>query len=179
MDNSRFRKLEAPSGRTTMVNRTQALVLGFFVLAWASLLVILLAAPGVYDGAIKLPSGSRPAELGFLGAISAFIALLSVGVLRRWRWIFWLIVVAFLFGLLRVPASVLGLAGVLPAAGPTWYVIFQALVGLIQFAIGSLMVTGYRRAGTWGAYSVSRRDGSTAASAGKRGGASWPRRATR
>jgi hypothetical protein len=45
----------------------------------------------------------------------------------RWRWTFWLIVVAFLFGVLRVPASILELTGVLPAAGPTWYVLFQAL----------------------------------------------------
>lgn len=74
--------------------------------------------------------------------------------LRRWRWTFWLILVAFLFGLLRVPASALELAGVLPAAGPTWYVLFQALVGLLQFAIGSLMVAGYRRAGAWGNFRV-------------------------
>lgn len=32
-----------------MVNRTQALVLGFFVVALGSLLVILVAAPEVYD----------------------------------------------------------------------------------------------------------------------------------
>jgi hypothetical protein len=32
-----------------MVNRTQALVLGFFLLVWVSLLVILVVAPEVYD----------------------------------------------------------------------------------------------------------------------------------
>jgi hypothetical protein len=51
---------------------------------------------------------------------------------------------------LRVPASLLALTGVLPAAGPTWYVLFQALVGLLQFAIGLAMLAGYRRAGVWG-----------------------------
>jgi len=40
-----------------MVNRTQALVLGFFLLAVASLVVIRLAAPDVYDEALRLPTG--------------------------------------------------------------------------------------------------------------------------
>jgi hypothetical protein len=136
-----------------VVNRTQALVLGFFLLAWAGLVAILAAAPEVYDQTLKLPPGDRrPAELAFLAAISAFIALLGRGVLRRWRWTFWLIVVAFLFGVLRVPASSLELTGALPAAGPTWYVLFQALVGLLQCAIGLAMLAGYRRAGVWGAF---------------------------
>ena len=130
-----------------------ALVLGFFLLAWAGLVVILAAAPEVYDQTLKLPPGDRrPAEIAFLAAISAFIALLGLGVLRRWRWMFWLIVVAFLFGVLRVPASILELTGALPAAGPTWYVLFQALVGLLQCAIGLAMLAGYRRAGVWGAF---------------------------
>ena len=83
---------------------------------------------------------------------SAFIALLGIGVLRRWRWTFWLITVAFLFGVLRIPASVLTLKGVLPADGPTWYVLYQGFLGLVQFAIALLMLVGYRRAGTWGAF---------------------------
>jgi hypothetical protein len=136
-----------------VANRTQLLVLGFFLLVWASLVAILAMAPAVYDQALRLPPGDRrPAELAFLAALSAFVALLGLGVLRRWRWMFWLIVVAFLFGVLRVPASVLELTGLLPAAGPTWYVLFQALVGLLQFAIGLAMLVGYRRAGVWGEF---------------------------
>jgi len=134
-----------------MVNRMQSLVLGFFVVVWISLVAILVVEPGIYDSAIKPPAGRHPlADLAFLGAISAFIALLVVGVLRRWRWTFWLILVAFLFGVLRVPASILELTGVLPPAGPTWYVLFQALLGLVQVTIGLLMVAGYRRSGLWG-----------------------------
>jgi hypothetical protein len=141
------------SGKCAVVNRTQALVLGFFLLLWASLVAILAAAPAVYDQALRLPPGEhRPAELAFLAALSAFIALLAIGVLRRWRWTFWLIMVAFLFGVLRVPASLLELTGMLPAAGPTWYVLVQALIGLLQFAIGLVMLVGYRRAGVWGEF---------------------------
>ncbi len=115
-----------------MVNRTQALVLSFFVLVWMSLIVIFAVAPEVYEQALRLPPGSaRSVGLAFLMGLSVFIALLGVGVLRRWRWTFWLIVVAFLIGVLRIPASVLELIGVLPKAGPTWYVFYQALLGLV------------------------------------------------
>jgi hypothetical protein len=65
---------------------------------------------------------------------------------------FWLIAVAFLFGVLRLPASVLTLAGVLPADGPNWYVLYQGFLGMVQFVIALLMLVGYRRGGTWGAF---------------------------
>jgi hypothetical protein len=132
------------------INRTQALVLGFFVLVWATLVALFAVTPEIYYRAMKLSSAG--AGLLFLVGISAFIALLGIGVLRRWRWTFWLIAVAFLFGVLRIPASVLTLKGVLPADGPPWYVLYQGFLGLVQFAIALLMLVGYRRAGTWGAF---------------------------
>lgn len=136
-----------------MVNRTQVLVLGFLLLAWTSLLIILAAAPAVYDQALRLPTGDRrTAEIGFLAAISGLIALLGVGVVRRWRWTFWLVLVAFLFGVVRVPVAILQLTEILVAGAPTWYVAFQGLLGVLQFAIGLAMVAGYRRAGIWGAF---------------------------
>jgi hypothetical protein len=135
-----------------MVNRTQALVLGFFVVAFSSLLVILVAAPDVYDQALRLPDGSGVAEVAFLAVLTGFLGLLAVGVLRRWRWIFWLVLVAFLAGILRVPVAILQLTGVLPADVPIWYVLFQGIIGLVQVAIGLAMVAGYRRSGVWGAF---------------------------
>jgi hypothetical protein len=132
-----------------MVNRTQALVLGFFVLAMTSLLVILAAAPEVYDQALRLPTGNRAVEIACLAALLGFITLLGIGVLRRWRWAFWLILVAFLAGVLRVPVAILQLTEVLTADGPRWYVTFQGLLGVLQLAIGLAMVAGYRRAGVW------------------------------
>jgi hypothetical protein len=53
-------------------------------------------------------------------------------------------------GVLRVPVAILHLTGVLAALGPSWYVVFQGLLGVVQFAIGLVMVAGYRRAGVWG-----------------------------
>jgi hypothetical protein len=136
-----------------MLNRTQTLVLGFFLLAWISLVVILAGAPEVYDQALRLPTGNRhTAQIAFLAALTGLLMLLAVGVVRRWRWIFWLILVAFLFGVLRVPVAILQLTGVLTANVPTWYLLFQGLIGLVQFAIGLAMVAGYRRSGVWGAF---------------------------
>ena len=135
-----------------MVNRTQAVVLGFFGVALGSLLVILVAAPDVYDQALRLPDGSGVAEVGFLVGLTGFIGLLAFGVLRRWRWTFWLVLVAFLAGILRVPVAILQLTGVLAADVPTWYVLFQGVIGLAQVAIGLAMLAGYRRAGVWGAF---------------------------
>jgi hypothetical protein len=134
-----------------VISRTQSLVLGFFAFAWISLLVILLVDPTIYDDAMKLPAGRHPlTDLAFLGGISALIVLLSVGVLKRWRWTFWLILVAFLIGgAVRTPAAALELARILPQAGPPWYVAFQAVLGIVQVGIGILMLSGYRRAGPW------------------------------
>jgi hypothetical protein len=42
--------------------------------------------------------------------------VLGIRVVNRWRWTFWLVLVALVLGgLLRVPASALQLAGMLPA----------------------------------------------------------------
>ena len=40
--------------------------------------------------------------LVFLVALAVFNGLLAIGVLRGWRWTFWLILVAFLAGVLRM-----------------------------------------------------------------------------
>src|SRR5215207_8475793 len=133
-----------------MLNRTQALVLGFFLLAVISLLVILAAAPEVYDQALRLPTGNRAVEIAVLAALIGFVTLRASGLFgdgagpSGWSWSrSWP-------GCCGVPVAVLQLAGVLEADGPRWYVTFQGLLGVLQFAIGLAMVAGYRRAGIWG-----------------------------
>ena len=91
-------------------------------------------------------------ELAFLGVLVALAAVISLGVWRRWRWLFWLIVLAFLAGVLRLPATVVELHSVAPKRGPDWYLVLQAAVGVVQFVIGVLLIRGYRKAGTWGAF---------------------------
>jgi len=134
-----------------VVSRSQALVLWFMVVAWFSLIVILVTAPDVYDEALPALGHRRTVEIAFLVLLAAFLGLLGVGVLRRWRWTFWLILVAFGLGLLRVPVAVLQLLDELAPAGPAWYVVFQGIIGVIQFVIALVMLADYRRSGIWGA----------------------------
>jgi hypothetical protein len=135
-----------------MVNRIQALVLGFFLLAWVSLIVILAAAPEVYDHRLRsLPGAGRRSRCWIRRGLAVFLAVLSIGVLRRWRWAFWLILVAFLFGVIRVPVAVFELSGWMTRDDPAWYVCLQALIGVVQVLIAMAMLTAYRRFGVWGA----------------------------
>ena len=100
----------------------------------------------------KVDGKSLAIEASLLIALSALIAVLVVGVFRRWRWTFWLVLIAFLFGVLRLPASALQLAGAMPASAPTWYEALQGVIGVVQFLIAIAMVAGYRKAGVWGEF---------------------------
>ncbi|HTJ61056.1 MAG TPA: hypothetical protein VL333_07705 [Candidatus Saccharimonadales bacterium] len=121
-------------------------VLAFFAAVWAALALILRAAPDIYGLA-----AAEVSPLSFFVAISLVIAFGMIGTVRRWRWVFWLILVAFLAGALRIVVSALELAGAVPLDGPRWYVTTQGLIGLVQLVIGIAMVRSYRRAGVWGA----------------------------
>lgn len=138
------------------MNRTKALVLAVFAAYWVIVVVILVAARDVFDAllaqAVRLSGDPRPAEIGTLLALTALLAALSTGVIRGWRWTFWVILLAYLAGILRVPASALQLAGVISSQDPGWYVVLQAVVGLVQFVIALAMLAGYRKAGIWGAF---------------------------
>lgn len=134
-----------------MLSRTQVIVLAFVAAAWAAVAAILAAAPDVYDQALGLPIvDRRQFEVVFLAALSMFLVIVATGVVRRWRWMFWLILVAFLAGVIRLPASALELAGAIPHQGPAWYVVLQGVIGAVQFVIGIAMLVGYRRNGLWG-----------------------------
>jgi hypothetical protein len=50
--------------------------------------------------------------------------------------VLWFLVVAF---------------GMLSPAGPAWYVVWQGVIGVIQFVIALIMLADYRRSGIWGA----------------------------
>jgi hypothetical protein len=132
------------------MSRIKVLVLGFFAAYWASVVVLLLAAPQVYDQVAGLQRRQGPAELRDLLVATALFVFLATGVVRGWRWTFWLILAVFLAGLLRVPVAALQLTGHLPAQGPSWYMVLVAVVGLTQFVIALVMLAGYRKSGFWG-----------------------------
>jgi hypothetical protein len=136
-----------------MLNRMQGLILGFFALAWLGLVLLLLGMPEILDNTLHLTTEARHrGEVVFVLLITAFLLVLAIGVVRRWRWTFWLITIAFLAGAFRIPVAVLQLSNVLPADGPPLYEVLQAAIGLVQFALGLTMLGGYRTGGPWGAF---------------------------
>ena len=139
------------------MTRIKVLVLALFAVYWVILVVILVAARDVYDQAlpqeaVRLAGNQRSAEIGVLLVATALFAVLAIGVIRGWRWTFWLILVVFLAGIVRVPVSALQLAGIVSTQSPAWYVVLQATVGSIQFVIALAMLAGYRKTGVWGAF---------------------------
>jgi len=128
-------------------------VVGFFAFAWIALVAVLVLSPEVYTQTLRKVGGDSLAiEASFLIALSALIAFLVVGIFRRWQWTFWLVLIAFFFGALRIPASALQLAGMMPASGPIWYEALQGVIGVVQFLIAIAMFVGYRKAGVWGEF---------------------------
>jgi len=136
------------------MNRTQALLIGFVILSWAALVAILVGAPDLYDAELRpLGLAGLPyVRLAFLAAITGLLVLLAIGTLRRWRWMFWLLLIAFAAGVLRVPVFALQVVGAVSSDVPLWYTGLQAVVGLVQVAIAAAMFAGYRRHGPWGAF---------------------------
>ena len=139
------------------MNRTKVVVLALFASYWVFVVALLVAARGFYDSQLpqelRVPGNNQlPGEIGTLLAVTALFAVLSIGVIRSWRWTFWLIVIVFLVDIVRVPAAALQLAGIMPRQGPAWDAGFQVVVGLIQFVIALVMLAGYRKAGVWGAF---------------------------
>lgn len=152
-DVQRPRAKGGPVTQSLTVNRTQGLVLGFFALAWVALVVVLAVSPAVRDVTVRgLPGASTPVLVGFVVALLGFLTVLAIGVLKRWRWLFWLLLVAFAAGLARVPVAVLQLSGRIAPDGPDWYVVVQGVIGVIQVGIAVAMFAGYRRSGPWGAF---------------------------
>jgi hypothetical protein len=135
------------------VNRTQALVLGFFLCAWMSLVALLVASPAVREVTVnRIPGSGTSTIIAFVVALSGFLTVLAIGVLRRWRWLFWLLLVAFAAGLARVPIAILQLSGRMASEGPNWYIVVQGVISVIQVGLAVAMFAGYRRAGPWGAF---------------------------
>lgn len=139
--------------RSRAISNTQGLVLGFFLVAWVALVVILAVSPDVRAvTARRMPGTGTPAIVGFVVGLSVFLTVLAIGVLRRVRWLFWLLLLAFAAGVLRVPVSVLQLTGRMVPEGPSWYVFAQGVIGVVQVAVAVAMFIGFRRSGPWGSF---------------------------
>ena len=137
------------------VQRLSAVLIAFFVLAALSVLVIFFVDPTIYTKVLMLESTTNdryplPATL-FLIALLIFITILIYGVLRHWRWLFWLLLlVANSFSILEVPATILQLTGVIPDPYPTWYSLYRMGIAIIQVGIAIWMIRILFRYGVWG-----------------------------
>jgi hypothetical protein len=138
----------APAARTLT-----RVLFAFGALALVFLGAVYLFAPEIFLDTLMLqPSAAvrRPLIVTvFLVAVVLWVVLVGVGIVRRWRWVFWLIVVAFTFSALQIPATVLELAGILTVGVPVWYSVLRALVAVIELGIGIWMLRLYRRYGVW------------------------------
>jgi hypothetical protein len=136
-----------------LVRRLERILIAFFLLATLFLLVVYFAAPSIYTEMLLLqpsPTDRYPLPVTlFLVAILVFIAVLIVGVVRHWRWLFWLLLVAFGFSILQIPATILQLTGVIPDNLPVWYSLCRMGVAIIEGAIAVWMAQIYRHYGVW------------------------------
>jgi hypothetical protein len=119
------------------------------------LVLIYLLAPALFvETLFETPTPadnlrSAPLTL-FLLLVLGVIGLGALGVVRRWRWVWWLLLLAFTASALEIPAITLELAGVLPLAVPVWYAVLRMLVsaGLVVIAVWMWRVQ--RACGEWG-----------------------------
>src|SRR6266700_2120804 len=120
-----------------IVQRLEKVLIAFFVLTALFAGTVYLAAPSIYTQVLLLepsPADCYPLVVTlFLAALLVFISVLIVGVIRHWRWLFWLLLVAFGFSILQIPATILQLMG----------------VTLIEVAIAVWMIQIYRQHGVW------------------------------
>jgi hypothetical protein len=131
------------------ITRTKAFVLALFALYWLAVVLILVADRPALDQVVGLSIHGSSADIAAVLILTLLLALLSAGVVRGWRWTFWLILIVFVLGVRTVPVAVLELTGRLPQQGPTWYVLFTVVVGVAQFGIGMGMLAGWRKSGVW------------------------------
>lgn len=136
-----------------LLRRLQGTLLAFFLLAVLFLVVVYVAAPSIYTSTLLLkPSTTErypaAARLLLVG-IGGFLAIVMTGVLRHWRWVFWLVPVAFSGMILAIPATVLQLTGILPALFPLWYSLCRMGIALMQAVIAAWMIQIYRHHGVW------------------------------
>ncbi len=84
-----------------------------------------------------------------LVGVLVLITLLILGVVRHWRWLFWLLLVAFTASVIQIPVEGLQLLGVFPNPYPVWYSLFRDGAGFIELGFASWMIQTYRHQGVW------------------------------
>lgn len=128
-------------------------LIAFFILVATSLLVVYLADPAIYAQSLSLTSSPTerypvPVTLSLVG-ILVLITLLILGIVRNFRWLFWLILLAFTGSVIQMPVDGLQLLGVFPNPYPVWYNLFRGGVGFIELSFVFWMIQTCRHQGVW------------------------------
>jgi hypothetical protein len=139
------------------IQRVEWVVILFFVIVALSVTVVYIVEPSIYTSTLKLPSEAQDRypllATVFLFVILVFIAILMVGTVRHWRWLFWVLLLAFSFSILEIPATLLQLAGflpVFPGPFPLWYSCYRMGIALMEGGMAVWMFHIYRQYGVWG-----------------------------
>lgn len=143
--------------KSSSTRNLERVIIAFFTLVALSLVVVYITDPSIYTSTLLLaPSAtdrySWSATL-FILAILAFLVVLVVGVMHHWRWLFWLLLLAFGSSILEIPATLLQWANLLPAFPgpfPLWYSLYRVGIALAEAGIAVWMFQVYRQSGTWG-----------------------------
>ena len=73
-------------------------MLAQFGLYWIASSSSLIAARPVAEETGGLPRGRLPVDVHAVLVLTVLLTLLSIGVIRGWRWFFWLLTIAFFGG---------------------------------------------------------------------------------
>ena len=133
--------------------RLEQVLITLFVLVALNFVVVYAADPAIYAQVLSLQpaaASSHPLPMTLvLVAALAFIAVLIVGVRRHWRWVFWIILVAFSAAVLHVLVTLLQLAGALPNEYPVWFSLYRISLASVQVVIALWMWRIYVQHGVW------------------------------
>jgi hypothetical protein len=132
-----------------LYRRLQRILLAFFLLAALFLVGVYVAAPSIYTNTLS-PTERYPAVATLLlVGLGVFLAILMIGVVRQWRWVFWFVLVAFGGMILDIPATILQLTGILPGLFPVWYSLCRMGASMVAVVIAVWMLQIYWRHGVW------------------------------
>jgi hypothetical protein len=120
-----------PSAENAEQVRAQVLAFGDQIALWTAVLTLVFAA--------------------------AWLILVLIGTLRRWTWLYWLLMVVFGLSILGIPQQLLQVFGVGVSGGPGQPAFIEpvpsALLGLVvgiaELAMFIWMIVAYRKFGPW------------------------------
>lgn len=139
--------------RRFIQRRLEQALIAFFVGCALFVIVLYAVAPSIYTTSLMLtssPTERYPLLVTlFLVALLAFIAFVIIGVVRHWHWLFWLLLLAFGFSILAIPATILQLMGIIPDSFPAWYSLSRMGVALLEVGLAVWMFHIYRHYGVW------------------------------